>query len=116
MVFQHSTSSDPHKEPELDPRYFEQEIDLEMFSETVKYTRKLAEVSPLKDMIGASLCFWRRRRGLTSRLAFAVNETNPGPEVKDDAQIRDWIKKCLSTTWRECLDYHCARSLSLICP
>ncbi|EPS98728.1 hypothetical protein FOMPIDRAFT_1125896 [Fomitopsis schrenkii] len=75
----HSTSSDPHKEPELDPRYFEQEIDLEMFSETVKYTRKLAEVSPLKDMI--------------------VNETNPGPEVKDDAQIRDWIKKCLSTTW-----------------
>ena len=50
----HSTSSDPHKEPEFDPRYFEKEIDLEMFSEAVKYTRKLADVSPLKDMIGTS--------------------------------------------------------------
>lgn len=36
-----------------------------------------------------------------------VNETNPGPEVKDDAQIRDWIKRCLSTTWRECFGPLC---------
>lgn len=28
---------------------------MEMFSEAVKYTRKLAEVSPLQDLIGASL-------------------------------------------------------------
>ncbi|KAH9929344.1 GMC oxidoreductase [Fomitopsis serialis] len=70
---------DPHKEPEFDPRYFEHEVDLDVFTESVKWARKLADVSPLKDII--------------------VNELNPGPQAKDDAQVRDWIKKCMGTTW-----------------
>ncbi|KZT66041.1 GMC oxidoreductase [Daedalea quercina L-15889] len=75
----HSTSIDPHKEPEFDPRYFEQEVDLDIFTESVKYVRRLGEVAPLKDI--------------------TVNEYNPGPSVKDDAQVRDFIKKCMNTTW-----------------
>ncbi|TFY67647.1 hypothetical protein EVJ58_g1480 [Rhodofomes roseus] len=75
----HSTSSDPHKDPEFDPRYFEQEVDLDIFTESVKWCRKLADLSPMKDVI--------------------VHELNPGPQVKDEAQVRDWIKKCMGTTW-----------------
>ncbi|KAH9910457.1 uncharacterized protein B0H18DRAFT_1130091 [Fomitopsis serialis] len=67
----------PHKEPEFDPHYFEHEVDLDIFTE--KWIRKLADVSPLKDII--------------------VNELNPGPQVKDDTQVREWIKKSMSTTW-----------------
>ncbi|KAH9938079.1 alcohol oxidase [Fomitopsis serialis] len=84
----HSTSSDPHKEPEFDPHYFEQEVDLDIFTESIKWIRKLADVSPLKDII--------------------VNELNPGPQVKDDAQIGDWIKKCMGST------YHAASSCAML--
>lgn len=72
-----------------------------MFAEAVKYTRKLADVSPLKDMIGTSDTLLTRYAWTDVVAWVAVNETNPGPEVKDETQIRDWIKKCLNTTWRE---------------
>ena len=45
-------SSDPGLEPEIDPHYDECDVDFDMFVEQLKYTRKLAATSPLKDMIG----------------------------------------------------------------
>ncbi|GBE79756.1 GMC oxidoreductase [Sparassis crispa] len=51
----HSISNDPMKDPQFDPHYFEHETDLEIWLEAVKYTRSLAQVAPLKDMITSEL-------------------------------------------------------------
>lgn len=75
----HSTSSNPRKEPEFDPHYLEEEVDLDIWCETTKFVRGLSQVSPLKDMI--------------------VKEVNPGPAVEDDGQLREWIKTYFGTTW-----------------
>ncbi|KAI0072989.1 alcohol oxidase [Panus rudis PR-1116 ss-1] len=77
----HSVSSDPNEEPEFDPHYFEEDIDLDTFVEQIKFARNLANISPLKDMI--------------------VKEVNPGPEIKSDAEIGEWAKSHFSTTWRK---------------
>ncbi|PCH40974.1 GMC oxidoreductase [Wolfiporia cocos MD-104 SS10] len=84
----HSSSSDPLKDPEFDPRYLEEEVDLDVWVEMVKFTRNLANIEPLKNMIAL--------------------ESNPGPEVQDEAQLRDWIKKYFCTTW------HTAGSCSML--
>ncbi|KAL6309726.1 alcohol oxidase [Sparassis latifolia] len=84
----HSISNDPMKDPQFDPHYFEHETDLEIWLEAVKYTRSLAQVAPLKDMISARV--------------------KPGPEVQTDEQLLDWIKKYSSTTW------HTASSCSML--
>ncbi|KAI0072978.1 GMC oxidoreductase [Panus rudis PR-1116 ss-1] len=76
----HSVSNDPKVDPEFDPHYFEEEVDLDMLVEQVKWARHLAEhVSPLKDII--------------------VKAVNPGPEVQTDDEIRESIKKAGMTTW-----------------
>ncbi|KAI0921212.1 hypothetical protein AcW2_006258 [Taiwanofungus camphoratus] len=84
----HCASADPRKDPEFDPRYLEQETDLEVWVEMVKFVRNLANIEPLKDMV--------------------VKELNPGSEVEDDAQLHAWIKKNFSTTW------HTAGSCSML--
>jgi len=84
----HSTSADPRKEPTFDPRYMHEGVDLDVLTEMVKFARDLSQIAPLKDMI--------------------VGEVNPGPEVKDEDQLRDWIKKCFGTTW------HTAGSCSML--
>ncbi|KAI0072981.1 alcohol oxidase [Panus rudis PR-1116 ss-1] len=76
----HSVSSDPTVDPEFDPHYFEEEVDLDILVEQVKRVRHLAaHVSPLKDIV--------------------VKEVNPGPKVQTDADIREFIKKNGVTTW-----------------
>jgi len=78
----HSTSSDPLKEPEYDPHYFEDQADLDIITECIKFGRSLASISPLKDLI--------------------VKELNPGPEVQSDKQIQDWVTAMFGTTWHTC--------------
>jgi len=75
----HSTSSDPLKEPDFDPHYFEEEVDQEMWFELVKFVRTIAKTAPLKDMI--------------------VAERNPGPEFATDEDLLKWSKSFLTTTW-----------------
>ncbi|KZT05544.1 GMC oxidoreductase [Laetiporus sulphureus 93-53] len=84
----HAISSDPRKDPEFDPHYMEEEVDLDIWCEAVRFARGLAEIAPFKDMI--------------------VSELNPGPKVDDDAQLREWIKKNFVTTW------HTAGSCSML--
>ncbi|KAI0072987.1 alcohol oxidase [Panus rudis PR-1116 ss-1] len=84
----HSISSDPNEEPEIDPHYFEEDIDGDILVEQVKFARNLANISPLKDMI--------------------VKEINPGPEVNTDAEIAQWAKRYSSTT------YHTAGTCSML--
>ncbi|CCM05250.1 uncharacterized protein FIBRA_07460 [Fibroporia radiculosa] len=75
----HSKSSNPRDDPEIDPCFFEQEIDLDIQVELVKFARGLAKVSPLKEML--------------------VSEVNPGPEIQTDDQVRDYVKQFFFSTW-----------------
>ncbi|OSD04609.1 GMC oxidoreductase [Trametes coccinea BRFM310] len=84
----HAVSKDPAVDPELDPRYFEEEVDLLVWVEMVKFARSLRNVSPLKEM--------------------TTEELNPGPDVQTDEEIAAWIKKIMTTTW------HTASSCSML--
>ncbi|KAH9943228.1 alcohol oxidase [Epithele typhae] len=84
----HTASKDASVEPHFDPRYFEEEVDLQVFLEMVKFSRSLASVAPLKDMI--------------------VKELNPGPDVQSDEALVDWLKQTFTTTW------HTAGSCSML--
>ncbi|TFY73449.1 hypothetical protein EWM64_g10563 [Hericium alpestre] len=75
------TSTDPKVYPALDPHYLEQEADLHCIVEGTKFVRQLRNVESFKDLI--------------------VKETNPGPEVQTDEQIAEWLKKYMSTTFRQ---------------
>ncbi|EIN09265.1 GMC oxidoreductase [Punctularia strigosozonata HHB-11173 SS5] len=78
----HSTTADPSVDPAFDPRYFEQDVDTQIFLDTVKFVRNLVHVAPFKDMV--------------------VKEVNPGPSVTADADLEDWMKQTMSTTFHSC--------------
>ncbi|ETW75677.1 choline dehydrogenase 3 [Heterobasidion irregulare TC 32-1] len=84
----HIASADPHAQPAIDPKYFDEEIDLETFVETIKFVRSLRNFSPFKELL--------------------VDEVNPGPNVKTDDDIRAWLKKHMSTT------FHTAGTASML--
>ncbi|EMD35377.1 hypothetical protein CERSUDRAFT_116159 [Gelatoporia subvermispora B] len=78
----HIASPDPTQQPASDPRYFEEDIDFEILFDGTQFARKVAETEPFK--------------GLTAR------EVQPGPDVTNDDELRDYIKKHLSTIWHAC--------------
>ncbi|THV01184.1 alcohol oxidase [Dendrothele bispora CBS 962.96] len=69
----HATSSNPYANPEMDPHYFENDIETQSLVETVKWLRRLAQTMPLKENLD--------------------HEHNPGPEVQTDEQLEEWVKK-----------------------
>jgi choline dehydrogenase-like flavoprotein len=75
----HARSTDPSVHPEIDPHYFESDIDLELLVQQIKYLRTLSDVEPWKSGI--------------------VREIDPGPNCQSDGDIRDYIKNNLSSTW-----------------
>ncbi|KAF8064007.1 GMC oxidoreductase [Lyophyllum atratum] len=75
----HATTNDPHDNPEIDPKYFSRDSDLELLVQTIKYIRQVVEIEPLKSGI--------------------VGEVEPGPDCKTDEQIRDFIKDTVSSAW-----------------
>ncbi|TFK48618.1 alcohol oxidase [Heliocybe sulcata] len=75
----HVKAKDPEEDPEFDPHYLEEEIDLQTFVETVKFARGLGKTVPFKDLV--------------------VDEVNPGPEVTTDEEIADWLKSYMTTTY-----------------
>ncbi|CDO76653.1 GMC oxidoreductase [Trametes cinnabarina] len=84
----HAASKDPAVDPKIDPHYFEEEVDLLVWIEMVKFARNLRNISPLKEM--------------------TTEELNPGPDVQTDAEIAAWIKSIMTTTW------HTASSCSML--
>ncbi|KAH9850810.1 GMC oxidoreductase [Lenzites betulinus] len=84
----HAASKDPAVDPEFDPRYFDEEVDVQVWLEMVKFARNLRNISPLKEM--------------------TTTELNPGPEVQTDEEIVAWMKENMSTTW------HTASSCSML--
>ncbi|KAJ7636186.1 GMC oxidoreductase [Roridomyces roridus] len=75
----HAKSADPLDHPSIDPRYFENDFDLELHVQHIKYIRGLAATEPMKSAI--------------------VREVDPGPEYISDEDIREYIKKYHWTTW-----------------
>lgn len=84
----HCVSADPQQEPDIDARYYEQDVDLALHIEAVKFARKVASTPPMRD--------------------FLAREHNPGPEVQTDEQLRDWVKLTMGSTW------HTASSCSML--
>ncbi|TCD68660.1 hypothetical protein EIP91_010181 [Steccherinum ochraceum] len=78
----HAISSDPSDEPEFDPHYFEQDADRKILEEQVHFIRKVTSTGPLKDVV--------------------VREVNPGPDVQNEKDIRDWVEKYFNTVWHTC--------------
>ncbi|KAL4071383.1 GMC oxidoreductase [Scleroderma yunnanense] len=87
----HVISSDPATPAATDPRCFEEEIDLQVFVELVKFARKFARTSPLQEILAAPL-----------------KEVNPGPDVMTDEQIGNFIKSFCGTT------FHTTGTLSML--
>ncbi|KAA1477083.1 GMC oxidoreductase [Dentipellis sp. KUC8613] len=84
----HATSTDPFQHPEIDPHYFEEDIDLITLLELMKFIRRVASQQPWSSCLG--------------------KEINPGPEVQSDDELKQWIKTTSSTT------FHTAGSCSML--
>ncbi|KAI5117292.1 hypothetical protein M0805_006814 [Coniferiporia weirii] len=84
----HAVSTDPHDQPIIDPHYFDEKLDLDVMTETVKFIRTLRNVAPFKDVL--------------------IGEINPGPACTTDVQIKDFIKNDISTIC------HTASTLSML--
>jgi hypothetical protein len=83
---QHITSNNPTDEPEIDPHYFEHEVDLDVLMETAKFVRRLAQFPPLNQMIGllsSSCCL-----GADFDVECAEKEISPGADVQTDEELQ----------------------------
>ncbi|KAJ8087635.1 hypothetical protein PM082_006468 [Marasmius tenuissimus] len=63
----HATSNDPFANPDMDPHYWEHEIDQQALIEGIEYVRKIVQTTALRDEIEV--------------------EYTPGPEVQSDEQL-----------------------------
>lgn len=75
----HVGSADPTQQPLMDPHYFEDDFDMELLVEGLKFARKVAETEPFKSCV--------------------MREVDPGPEVQTDAEMREYIKEGLMTSF-----------------
>ena len=48
---QHINSADPKAPPVIDPQYLEQDIDLELLVEAVRFVRQVADTEPFKGLV-----------------------------------------------------------------
>jgi choline dehydrogenase len=75
----HLKSSDPEVQPRIDPNYLAEERDVKTLLAGVLAVRRLVSTPTLKALV--------------------VRETRPGPEVKTEQQIVDYIRETTATTW-----------------
>ena len=72
-------SADPRHKPAIDPAYLSDSTDIAPLVEGVRMAREFAVASPL-----AKVC---------------TEELAPGPEVRTDAEVREWIRRDLGTLY-----------------
>ncbi|KZT61507.1 GMC oxidoreductase [Calocera cornea HHB12733] len=75
----HINSIDPKAPPTMDPNYFDEEFDLQLLVEELKFLRELGKTEPFAS--------------------FMEKEIVPGPHVTSDKDLGDYIKKGMMTTW-----------------
>ncbi|KAI0717796.1 hypothetical protein C8Q72DRAFT_156565 [Fomitopsis betulina] len=76
----HIGSSDPMKQPLIDPHIYENPYDLQTMVESIKFNRELLQTEPLS--------------------AFIKEKVYPGKDLQTDEQIADWLKDNVRTTYR----------------
>ncbi|KAF9448638.1 GMC oxidoreductase [Macrolepiota fuliginosa MF-IS2] len=81
----HIATSDPQVQPTIDPHYFEQEIDLQMLREIVRFGRKMGNTAPLKNYFDETPV-----------------EITPGSDVFTDEELTNYLRnnasECFHTT------------------
>jgi choline dehydrogenase len=75
----HVQSKDPLAQASMDPKYLSHEADVQLFVEGMRFARRIAQMPALKDLV--------------------VRETRPGPEVRDDVGLLDYMKDTIQTSW-----------------
>jgi choline dehydrogenase len=75
----HIQSRDPLAQASMDPKYLSHEADVQLFIEGMRFARRIAEMPALKPLV--------------------VRETRPGPEVRDDTGLLDYMKETIQTSW-----------------
>ncbi|KAJ7780128.1 GMC oxidoreductase [Mycena maculata] len=75
----HAKSGDPLENPSIDPHYFENDFDLEVLVQHIKYIRTMVHTEPFKSGV--------------------VREMDPGPNCVTDKDIREYIKNNYTSTW-----------------
>jgi len=75
----HVQSRDPLAQAGMDPRYLSHEADVQLFLEGMRFARRIAQMPALKPLV--------------------VRETRPGPEIRDDAGLLDYMKETIQTSW-----------------
>ncbi|EJT96820.1 GMC oxidoreductase [Dacryopinax primogenitus] len=78
----HAASKICTDNPVIDPHYFEDDFDMKLMMEALKFVRVLRNTEPWKSVI--------------------AKEVDPGPEVETEEQMRDYIKQGLSTIYHTC--------------
>ncbi|KAK2467406.1 hypothetical protein APHAL10511_000641 [Amanita phalloides] len=73
----HVGSSDPFAPPVIDMHALDNEVDMAMMVDAVKFIRKISQKSPMSDI--------------------SRSELLPGNDVQSDEQLREWIKGCVQT-------------------
>lgn len=75
----HIGSSDPLQPPIIDPQMLNNDLDLEIMVQAVKFARKVVAVEPLANLV--------------------KEEIIPGPEAQSDVDIKDFIRNTIQTTF-----------------
>jgi choline dehydrogenase len=75
----HVQSKDPLAQASMDPKYLSHEADVQLFLEGMRFARRIAQMPALKHLV--------------------VRETRPGPEVRDDTGLLDYMKETIQTSW-----------------
>ncbi|EKM53786.1 uncharacterized protein PHACADRAFT_125734 [Phanerochaete carnosa HHB-10118-sp] len=84
----HVQSADPKAWPAIDPHYFEEDIDMDIMVDAMKFIRKVTRTEPFKSLV--------------------VEEQLPGPNVNTDEEISAYVRK------NTCSSFHTTGSMSMM--
>ncbi|KAF8063510.1 alcohol oxidase [Lyophyllum atratum] len=75
----HINSPDPSRPPSIDPRVLDNDVDINILVETIKFSRKLIMTDALRGIAGP--------------------EVAPGPEVQSDGELKEYIRNAVQTVF-----------------
>jgi choline dehydrogenase len=75
----HIGSTDPLAQATMDPKYLSHEADVQLFLDGMRFARHIAQMPSLKPLV--------------------VRETRPGPDIRDDVGMLDYMKETIQTSW-----------------
>jgi choline dehydrogenase len=77
----HIQSRDPLQPVSMDPRYLSHEADGQLFIDGIRLARRISRLPSLSP--------------------FVVRETRPGADAQDDADLLDYVRESLGTSWHQ---------------